>query len=121
LAPPTQGRAGASSQLVATEKLHHAIFVALVPNAEFTIKMWVTMSPADTTPPKSLTTSSRRRSTPPLDFVHRCGYLDRRVDAVGVWSLMLFDLDSHLSNREPVSVLLAVLYLLQMFRNSCEY
>jgi hypothetical protein len=43
-APPTQGRAVAQSQLVATEKLHHAIIVALAPNAEFTIKMWVKMS-----------------------------------------------------------------------------
>jgi len=34
----------AQSQLVATEKLHHAIIVALAPNAEFTIKMWVKMS-----------------------------------------------------------------------------
>lgn len=37
-APPTQGRARAQSQLVATEKRHHAMIVALVPNAEFTIK-----------------------------------------------------------------------------------
>jgi hypothetical protein len=40
-APTTQGRAGAQSQLVATEKLHQPIIVALAPNAEFTIKMWV--------------------------------------------------------------------------------
>jgi hypothetical protein len=37
----SQGRAGAQSELVATEKRHHAIIVALMPNAEFTIKMWV--------------------------------------------------------------------------------
>ena len=43
-APPTQGRAGAQSHLAATEKLRHVIIVALAPNAEFTIKMWVKMS-----------------------------------------------------------------------------
>jgi hypothetical protein len=43
-APPTQGRARAQSQLIATEKLQHAMVVALVPNAEFTIKMWIKMS-----------------------------------------------------------------------------
>jgi hypothetical protein len=48
-APPTQGRAGAESQLVAKEGLHHAIVIALVPNAEFNLKIWVKMSPAERT------------------------------------------------------------------------
>ena len=37
----SQGRARAQSQVAATEKLHHAIIVALVPNGEFTMKMMV--------------------------------------------------------------------------------
>ena len=48
-APPTQGRVGAQSKRVATENLHHAILVALTPNAEFTLKLCVEMSPAERT------------------------------------------------------------------------
>ena len=42
-----------------TEKLHHAILDALEPKAEFTIKMWVTMSPAERT------FAARRTVVPP--------------------------------------------------------
>ena len=48
-ARPTQGRAGAQSQLVAKEILHHAIVVAQAQNAEFTLKMWLKMSSTDST------------------------------------------------------------------------